>query len=78
LLLLHFFGHGGIILSLYIQYTRLDVYSQAFALSFIFSIPVFMLGRAVVRKAFLRTRWWGIPVIVSSAGITGNGSRSTP
>lgn len=66
-----FFGHGGIILSLYIQYTNLDVYSQAFALSFIFSIPVFMLGRVVVRKAFLRTRWWGIPVIVMGAGITG-------
>lgn len=66
-----FLGHGGIILSLYIQSHKLNIYSGAFILSFILSVPIFLMGRSVVRKIFVRAKLWGIPIVVLGAGVTG-------
>lgn len=66
-----FFGHAGIILSLYLQKHELDAYSVAFALSWIASLPGLALGRALARSLAKRQRWWGIPVVIFGAGKTG-------
>lgn len=66
-----FLGHGGIILSLYIQSYKLNIYSGAFILSFILSVPIFLMGRGLVRKIFVRAKLWGIPIVVLGAGVTG-------
>lgn len=66
-----FLGHGGIILSLYIQSQKLNIYSVAFILSFILSVPIFLIGRSAVRKIFVKAKLWGIPIVVLGAGVTG-------
>jgi len=66
-----FMGHGGIILSLYIQNHKLDIYSSAFVLSCILSVPIFLMGRSAIRKIFIKAKYWGIPVVVLGAGVTG-------
>jgi len=66
-----FMGHGGIILSLYIQNHELDIYSSAFLLSFILSVPIFLMGRSAIRKMSIKSKFWGIPVVVLGAGVTG-------
>jgi len=66
-----FFGHAGIILSLYLTNSRLDAYTVAFALSWILSIPGLALGRSITRALAKHRKWWGIPVVIFGAGKTG-------
>lgn len=66
-----FLSNSGIILSLFIQTRHLDPYSLAFALSWIASIPIFMVARGILRRIFVKTKFWGIPVVIFGAGKTG-------
>ena len=66
-----FFAHASIILALFIEARKFTPYSVAFGISWIMSVPILALGRAVARAIFRRARWWGIPAVVFGAGKTG-------
>ncbi len=49
-----------------------EVYSRAvFLVAWVLTAVFVPLGRALVRHAFCRARWWGYPVLVLGAGRTG-------
>jgi Undecaprenyl-phosphate galactose phosphotransferase WbaP len=66
-----FLSHAGIILSLFIRNRYLDPYSIAFGISWVASIPMFMSERGILRRMFVKTKFWGIPVAIFGAGKTG-------
>ncbi|WAL61977.1 undecaprenyl-phosphate galactose phosphotransferase WbaP [Thermocoleostomius sinensis] len=50
-----------------------EVYDRGvFVLSWLLSIVLVLVGRALVRSLFAHRRWWGYPVIVLGAGKTGD------
>ena len=66
-----FFGHAGIVLSLYIAARGWTAYSVAFAISWLASIPVFPIARAACRSILREKGLWGIPVVVFGDGEPG-------
>lgn len=66
-----FLSNSGIVLSLFIQARHLDAYSLAFALSWVASIFIFMIERGTLRWVFVKSKFWGIPVVIFGAGKTG-------
>lgn len=66
-----FLGHGGIILSLFIQKEKFDIYSVAFALSWVLSVPDFLASRSLIRTLFVKSKYWGVPLVIIGAGVTG-------
>ena len=60
-----------------------EVYSRAvFLVAWVLAAALVPLGRAAVRHAFSRKRWWGYPVLILGAGRTGElvarGLQQTP
>ncbi len=66
-----FFGHAGILIALNIQRKINPAISIAFALSFFASLPAFMTVRGLIRRFFVNTPFWGIPVVIIGGGRTG-------
>ncbi|HAE23366.1 MAG TPA: undecaprenyl-phosphate galactose phosphotransferase WbaP [Spirochaetaceae bacterium] len=66
-----FFGHMGIILSLYLDERVITPYSVAFAISWLVSVPGLIAVRTFTRGLLSKTEWWGIPVVIFGAGKTG-------
>jgi Undecaprenyl-phosphate galactose phosphotransferase WbaP len=66
-----FFGHMGIVLSLYLDERIVTPYSVAFAISWLVSVPGLVTVRSMTRNLLSRTDWWGIPVVIFGAGTTG-------
>ncbi len=64
-------GHAGIVLSRFIQSNHFDLYSLAFGLSWVVSVPGFSAGRGIARRMFSSASFWGIPVVIFGAGKTG-------
>jgi Undecaprenyl-phosphate galactose phosphotransferase WbaP len=49
-----------------------EVYSRGvFVMAWVLSIALVLLGRALMRSLFAHKRWWGYPVMVLGAGVTG-------
>ncbi|TXT48999.1 MAG: UDP-phosphate galactose phosphotransferase [Spirochaetes bacterium] len=66
-----FIGHAGVLIALSIQ-ERDDLYiSLAFTLSFVASIPLFVGIRAMARRHFSTSRFWGVPAAVFGGGKIG-------
>lgn len=66
-----FFGHMGIVLSLYLDERQITPYSVAFALSWLVSVPGLVVGRNLARALCSKARWWGVPAVIFGAGRTG-------
>ena len=66
-----FLSNSGIVLSLLIETRHLDPYSLAFALSWLASILIFMIERGTLRRIFVKSKFWGVPVAIFGAGKTG-------
>lgn len=66
-----FLAHGGINVSRYIQYEKIDSIFVAFIISFVFSPVILMVCRDIMHNLIFRSRMKGIPAVVYGAGSTG-------
>ena len=62
--------HGGIIVSRYIQYDRVDSYLVAFTFSFAFSITILMICRDIMHFFIRKVKMRGIPAVIYGSGST--------
>jgi Undecaprenyl-phosphate galactose phosphotransferase WbaP len=66
-----FFVHGGIDLSRYIEDRDFDPITAAFAISFLVSPVILLLGRSAMRNFLSVTGLGGIPAVIYGGGATG-------
>ena len=64
-------AHGGINVSRYIQYGRIDSIFVAFIFSFVFSTVILMVCRDIMHSIISMSRMKGIPAVIFGAGSTG-------
>ncbi|MDR0908610.1 MAG: undecaprenyl-phosphate galactose phosphotransferase WbaP [Spirochaetaceae bacterium] len=61
-------GHGGVILSRYINQGIFDPVSEAFILSYFFSIVIILMGRSIMRRIFGKARFANLPAVIYGSG----------
>jgi Undecaprenyl-phosphate galactose phosphotransferase WbaP len=66
-----FLAHGGINVSRYIQYGKIDSIFVAFIFSFIFSPVILMICRDIMHALIFKSNMKSIPAVIFGAGSTG-------
>jgi len=66
-----FLAHGGILVSRYIQYNRIDSVYIALLFSFVVSPVIIMICRGLMHALLYRIKMKGIPAVIFGAGATG-------
>jgi Undecaprenyl-phosphate galactose phosphotransferase WbaP len=64
-------AHGGIIFSRYIEDREFGTISIAFIISFILSVPIFLICRNIMHQILNKTKLGGIPAVVYGSGAMG-------
>lgn len=62
---------AGAMVVTFLGQTGVEWSRQVFAMTWILALPLVPVSRAMVRRLFCKASWWGVPVAVIGAGVTG-------
>lgn len=64
-------GHGGILLFMAIDYSKITPEMIAFFISWVVSVFLLLVCRSITRSIISKTKFWGIPAVIYGCGNSG-------